>query len=56
MEQAFTDLSALMQSAATMVALAERFRGVMAGGEAAGAHGPGKSERGRTADALGFTT
>ncbi|KXZ51477.1 hypothetical protein GPECTOR_12g440 [Gonium pectorale] len=41
-EQAFRDLSALMSSAATMVALAEKFRGVMAAGaDGAGAAGGG---------------
>ncbi|GIL71530.1 hypothetical protein Vretifemale_1894 [Volvox reticuliferus] len=44
-EQAFRDLSALMSSAASMVALAEKFRGVLgvdgAPGAAAGAAGPG---------------
>ncbi|KAG2440314.1 hypothetical protein HXX76_004421 [Chlamydomonas incerta] len=36
-EQAFKDLSALMASAASMVALAEKFRGVLAAGAEAGA-------------------
>ncbi|KAG2455075.1 hypothetical protein HYH02_000897 [Chlamydomonas schloesseri] len=42
-EQAFKDLSALMASAASMVALAEKFRGVLAAGaaEAAAAAGAG---------------
>ncbi|PNW84821.1 hypothetical protein CHLRE_03g159750v5 [Chlamydomonas reinhardtii] len=40
-EQAFKDLSALMASAAAMVALAEKFRGVLAAGAEAGAGGGG---------------
>ncbi|KAG2483880.1 hypothetical protein HYH03_017274 [Edaphochlamys debaryana] len=41
LEEAFRDLDALMARAAAMVALAERFRGVLAAGQAAGGGGEG---------------